>query len=176
MSIEEQKDVADEVLKRLAVFDPYAIVAGGAPRDWYLGMEANDIDVFINFKDIYTQTTLKGVLQKLGFDATPLEFNPHAESYKLNPNLKWVFNVKGFEYPVQFIFVNDNTFNIIDTFPLDICKIWYKTETGIVPTKAFNEAVETKTITKCNPIYADEQRYIKKIRERFRDYRYKESP
>ena len=176
MSIDEQQAIADEVLKRLAVFDPYAIVAGGAPRDWYLGMKANDIDVFINFNSIYTQTTLRGILRSLGFDAKPLEFNAKAKDYKLNPHLKWVFDVKGFEYPVQLIFVNNNTFKTIDTFPLDICKIWYKTERGIVPTKAFKEAVETRTITKCNPIYADEQHYIKKIRERFRDYRYKESP
>lgn len=45
--IEHQKFVADTILYKLFPIDPYCICAGGAPRDWYLGKVASDLDIFI---------------------------------------------------------------------------------------------------------------------------------
>lgn len=47
--IDYQKSVADIVLSKLELLDRYCIIAGGAPRDWYLGMEATDIDVYLYY-------------------------------------------------------------------------------------------------------------------------------
>jgi hypothetical protein len=43
--IDKQIAKADAVLEQLKSFG--AVVAGGAPRDWYMSKPANDIDVFI---------------------------------------------------------------------------------------------------------------------------------
>lgn len=34
MSVNKQKKLADKILDKLFLIDPYSIVAGGAPRDW----------------------------------------------------------------------------------------------------------------------------------------------
>lgn len=44
--IEFQKQLAEKVLSDLKVIDPRAYLAGGAPRDWEFGEEANDLDYY----------------------------------------------------------------------------------------------------------------------------------
>jgi hypothetical protein len=45
--IDAQKALAKKYLDRLAVLDPNIAVCGGAPRDWFLGAKANDIDFYL---------------------------------------------------------------------------------------------------------------------------------
>jgi len=47
--IQKQKEVANFFLNKLEMLDPNIICAGGAPRDWSLGKEASDIDIFMRF-------------------------------------------------------------------------------------------------------------------------------
>jgi len=44
--IEQQRQSANAVLDKLRCLDSRAIIAGGAPRDWYFSKLANDIDIF----------------------------------------------------------------------------------------------------------------------------------
>ena len=46
-SIEHQKAVAKEVLNKLKIVDIFAMLAGGACRDWYLNNEASDLDFYV---------------------------------------------------------------------------------------------------------------------------------
>lgn len=46
MNIVQQKRIAKEVLDKVKVLDYWAIIAGGAARDWYFNNLANDIDIF----------------------------------------------------------------------------------------------------------------------------------
>ena len=41
-----QKEVAKKVFESLTKVDPNCILAGGAPRDWYYGKEARDLDFY----------------------------------------------------------------------------------------------------------------------------------
>lgn len=48
MSIGKQKELTSLVLKEVFKYiDSEALVAGGAPRDWIRGVEANDIDLYL---------------------------------------------------------------------------------------------------------------------------------
>jgi tRNA nucleotidyltransferase/poly(A) polymerase len=49
-----QQSVADSLLARLEAIDPHCIIAGGAPRDWYLGRLANDLDVYLYIPENYS--------------------------------------------------------------------------------------------------------------------------
>ena len=42
--VESQKQLADEILLKISMYDPYVIVAGGAPRDWWMGRQAAAIN------------------------------------------------------------------------------------------------------------------------------------
>lgn len=89
--IKHQQKVADDVLNLLEIIDPACIVAGGAPRDWYMGDVAKDIDVFLHLRnDLKASTRRKQIKRALGLEE--LDYGKSGESipdhYALNPHLK----------------------------------------------------------------------------------------
>ena len=64
-SIEHQKAVAKEVLNKLKTVDIFAMLAGGACRDWYLNTEASDLDFYVHYSDKYPQWALCKTFSKL---------------------------------------------------------------------------------------------------------------
>jgi hypothetical protein len=171
--IEQQKELADMLINKLRAFDPYALLAGGAPRDWYFGNEASDLDIYVYQQGYYsTLGSIECRLNSLGFTYSFLEFKEYQESYEKNENIRCVINIEGFDTPVQLVILRTTTWNVVDTFPLSICKIWYTPERGIVPTTDFKLSVKTKGIFKTNTLYSDGDKYVDKIRNKFKDYRY----
>lgn len=167
-----QKQLADEILFKISMYDPYVIVAGGAPRDWWMGRQASDIDVFINVNHTHSMSVVESIFKKMGFELENANHGEIAEDYKLNPYIKWVYNVKGLSHPVQLIFVTCSTFRILQEFPLNISRIWYRPECGVCATHEFVQAMDTKSIIKLSELYADGNKYIRKIREKFSEFQY----
>ena len=46
MNLLRQKALTREVMETILPISPTAIVAGGAPRDWYFNNQAQDVDIF----------------------------------------------------------------------------------------------------------------------------------
>jgi tRNA nucleotidyltransferase/poly(A) polymerase len=94
ITIDLQKIVADDVLEKLFSIDPHAIVAGGAPRDWFMGNLASDIDVFFCTRHGISISTVKRQLEHVGFviESTKTGKNLPAH-YKKNPMLKCLLAV-----------------------------------------------------------------------------------
>lgn len=167
--IESQMKVADEVINKLRTVDPYCIVAGGAPRDWYFGNPANDIDVYI-WQQHDTQHAKVAQLNYAGFECISMEHKDRDHTlYEKNSMISNVFIVRGYEFPVQIISLNKPTFGVVDTFPFSICQAWYIPERGIQLEKNFRITEKTGYIFRTNPVYADGDKYIQKITERFKD-------
>ena len=172
MDYKDQMKIADEVLEKLYPISPYAIVAGGAPRDWYFEKEAVDIDVFLYRPDLVTSHSIISVFKSIGMDIWQIghSMSGHPQ-YEKNALIYKVFNCTYKNVNFQFIFMKEKTFtSVVPKFPLNICMIWYKDK--IHTTRDFNRAVKHKVIVKMNPLYADGDKYIKKIKERFPDYDY----
>lgn len=67
-------DLWDRILDAaVTVFGPDAVIAGGCVRDYRLGIEPKDIDVFVNVADAATLHEGAKALASLGFDVRPLE-------------------------------------------------------------------------------------------------------
>jgi len=126
--IAKQKAIADDVLEKLFMIDPYCIVAGGAPRDWWHGKPANDVDAFVHVRDGTTLGIINLMLEKAGFTTTSYkEEGSIPEMYKKNPDLRCVINIGNYETPVQIMIMREPTWDsVINKFPLSICKAWYK--------------------------------------------------
>ena len=129
MNIETQKNIADEIYSKLKVIDPYCLLAGGAPRDWYLGKEANDLDFYFYSNALPVESTRKQL--EYFFDGLTLlmdkdggRVNP---MYKTMPFIQriWELNYKGM--PVQLIQLTENQkqFKVVDSMDVSICKAWY---------------------------------------------------
>lgn len=174
--IDLQKAVADEVLQIIENVDPTAIVAGGAPRDWYFNNLATDIDVFFHFRKDLSTTRIQGILEGLGLNVyRKNQGDGLPEIYKKNPMLRCVYDLEYGGEQVQLLLMLEPTFkSVINHFPLNICKVWYKHST-IETTQDFLRAVKHRSIVKVSPVYANGDKYVEKIKAKFPDFKYYDS-
>lgn len=182
--IDKQKKVASEVLQKLESFDPTCILAGGAPRDWYFGNVANDLDFYVYFRPDLQRCFRDNQLEKVGlknFRMKGKEDFDFPENYKRNPHLIAVYEGVYKKEKVQIMFMNEKTFKcVVDLFPFGICQVWWKgddlidywTKSSIHTTRHFDESVAHKILRLLNDLYADSDGYIEKIRNKFPDYLY----
>lgn len=138
MSIEKQKKVANDILDKLSIIDPYCILAGGAPRDWYFGNEAKDLDFYF-YSNGSTVSAVQSQLGKiLGKDVKVL-FEPverlHAKGeneikdlYKTMKSLVRIFEAEVDGIKCQLMQLEDpkGCFKVLDNMSVSICKVWYK--------------------------------------------------
>lgn len=135
MTVEQQKSIAKDIMDGIKIIDPYALLAGGAPRDWYFGNPCNDLDIYY-YSNGDTVNACKGQLEAL---FPHLIFINRSERFERNSRedqlevynsmkfLKRVFetNVSGLK--VQFIQLEDNKkqFDVVGAMDVSICQCWY---------------------------------------------------
>jgi len=172
--IAHQKLVANKVLKKLELLDRYCIVAGGAPRDWYLGNIAKDIDVYLHYPLLIKSQQREDLLNELGLNVQSKceNWEQVAEIYQTNRFITQLYNSDIQGEKVQIMFVSKPTFiSVVDTFPISISKVWYKKEEiGLTP--EFETSVKHKILWKTVDSYLEDDKYLTKIKEKFSDYIY----
>lgn len=172
-TIANQKLVADIVLSKLELLDRYCIIAGGAPRDWYLGNVATDIDVYLHYPIRTTAQQRINLLTQLGFEVKSNHEGWRVnELYEANHHILHLYNCEVLGEKVQIMFVNQPTFtSVVDTFPISISKVWYK-RGEIRTTEDFDNSVKYKILWKTVDSYKEDNKYIAKIKAKFNDYKY----
>lgn len=137
------------VLDKLFLICPYAIVAGGAPRDWYFGDVAKDIDVYFS-TNAMTEKALLNQLQKAFATTVNVKFSRRTDThtdpmYETLEGLVRIIELEVDGVPVQLIQMDTSQrlFKVVDNFSVSICKIWYKGG-DIRRTTAFKLTEKTK--------------------------------
>ena len=147
-TIERQKLLADKVELDMQEAGLPCLLAGGAPRDWYFGEEANDLDFYLKERDsrevLDKIESLFGVeLKELGDEGYPREDQGLSSVYTCE--------IGGME--VQFMFLNMDPLDyIMDCFDLTVCKIYYK-EGEIVTTWEFRAALDKGWVINTQPAF-----------------------
>ena len=167
--IEKQKQIADKVLTKLHSVFPTAVVMGGAPRDWYRQEPATDIDFYFQTE---RNEPLDSTLKLLGFNAKLIE---KSGNYAGNVGILSVWECEYEQEILQFIQIWCTEEQMQQSFPFGICKISYNKTDGIKPSKNFLNCLEQKLLVKSSELYADEHKYIQKIKQKFPDWCYYES-
>lgn len=162
LTVDEQKKVANDILLKLATIDSNVILAGGAPRDWFFGNPAQDLDIYLHGFGLESQ------LLDLGFDFAWREFEQLYE-YESNPYLIEIYSgmYDGVNVQIMNFNVDISPEVVLKTFLLDICRVWYK-DREIHTHKHFDESVSHKIIRKVG-LY-DNPHYVGKIVSRFPDF------
>ena len=160
MLINIQKDLASEILGRIQnAFDPSAVLAGGAPRDWEIGRLANDFDIYL---DSHT-------MHKFSDAAIRKEIFPHEEFRSMNE-----FNYSSDEIVdvfqgwiegmcVQLVFVSCEPKDAIHYFNSTISQIYYDGKNTVK--SAVKEALDEKKVMLIHENGSLE--YCRKIFKRF---------
>jgi len=130
-TIQHQQTIALEILHKLEVVDPYCILAGGAPRDWYLGNPCNDLDFYF----VSTASTVNAVKKQLErcFGEVVVKFDfsvSHHEDpiYKTMPFIRRIIDLDYKGMKVQLIQLNSlgDQFKVVKAMSASICKIAWK--------------------------------------------------
>ena len=175
-TIENQKRIADNLLELCENLDPTCIIAGGAPRDWYFGNPAKDLDVFMYFRPDLTNSSVLRLLKKnISPDLKPLPFSAEGLNYELNPNIQMVYEFKFEGINVQIVLVKKPTWGIVEEFAFNICQAWYKNKKCNY-SHDFYFAADKKIIVKTGSLYACTQAYSDRIRKKFSNFKFVETP
>ena len=123
--IEFQKDLANKILNDLKIIDPRAYLAGGAPRDWNFGDEANDLD-FYYFTQASAARESSAQLERF-FPRVSMsgESCGDMKLYEHMQGLRRIWNVEIEGVKVQFIQMSsiEDCAQALDRMSVSICKI-----------------------------------------------------
>ena len=178
MNVQEQKDIGKELLDKLSILDPCVVIAGGAPRDWYLGKEANDLDIYLSYHPNLTLGTNAKVIEDLlclgknNLETLGVQFDENKDrntEYAINPDVRCVyeFDYKGIK--VQIINMHTE-FVKVEDFCFSICQAWTKDCERIHVTNDFKYSVDHKIVFKTGHFYSQKGVYVEKIKNRFPEY------
>lgn len=169
--IETQKEIAVELLNKLRVIDPDAYLAGGAVRDWYFNKPAKDLDIYIEGQSSSQyQHLILAVQTLLGTEVSRVG-REDSEQYASNPNLLRVVQTQYNGIRVQIMQVQDRR-KIVSTFPFGICQCGMNWLGQVHYSKAFKQEVKYQSLVLRNPLYKDGDKYLRKIRSYFPDWKY----
>lgn len=178
MSIQEQKDIGKELLEKLYILSPSVVIAGGAARDWYLGKEAKDLDIYMSYRPNQPINDNGSIIAKwLGVDegdfkTLGVQFDENVDqstTYAINPNVRCVYEFVYKGVTIQIINMYTEYVDVSE-FCLSICQAWTKDCVTINTSEDFQYSVEEKIIFKTGEIYLEKSRYIDKMKARFPDY------
>lgn len=138
----------------VAAYGTGVVIAGGAVRDHLLGVDAKDIDIFVDVPSAYELESEIVALAAAGFEISLMD---HTE-YEDAPD--WVNAVQGVldgtfrGFPVQIIarpsvgpFTGEQ---LVSNFDLAITQCWFDGEVHDTPAAAKDRGDRTATITRWN--------------------------
>ncbi len=177
MDIETQRSIAQEILERLEIINPYTILAGGAPRDWLRQEIANDLDFYMH-STAMTQRAFKKQIET----ALPNIENLHTISrrwfhsedrkvlYKTMPDLKAVWEATYLGQRVQIIQMlsSKSLFEVVGNMDVSICQVWYK-DGKIHKSRNYQLGEKLNIMFLTNEDYSWSDPHPTKMRERFPD-------
>lgn len=171
-TIKLQQAYANQVLSMIEQIDRHAIIAGGAPRDWCLGQEATDLDVYFYAGGTSAERIHK-LLIDVGFELEGYkDFGEAGIGYGKSPEVKVIFEPLNTPMPVQLMMMGQKTHDsVLSSFAVNLSLTWYKHQT-IRTTPEFDAGINNKTIVRVHPNYQDDDPYIEKIRAKFPNYDY----
>lgn len=117
--IEHEQAIASEIVGKLEREGYRPVVAGGAPRSWYLGESCNDIDVFL-FTSPERIKNIEDILQT--------KFEEKGEDYQVKAGLlRAVYEgeINGKIVQLMFLVVPPMHY-ILNNFPFTLCKFWFE--------------------------------------------------
>ena len=150
--IKEQKRIANKIIRKLSQLDCRFILAGGAPRDWFFKRSANDLDFWIK-ESSFDTSKLEGIIENLSdekkLNKTYGNFeNPimyRTGRYTCIDGICKTYECVIDGLPVQFIIMNCDTEDVINTFGSSICMFWYD-QKKIYSDRRAKFSILTKTI------------------------------
>lgn len=187
-TISSQKENAKSILADLSSYFDYVLLAGGAPRNWAHGMEANDFDIYVCrkvFHDTEKQIEYdKKLTEKIDILGKKYGFDPSKkENKEVSSNAyggRILHSLYSFEHEneCQLIVIDDNNnqVNSLDsfaarifmTFDFGICMTSMDKDGNMYNAPLFEEDYKNKTFTvSIKELKRNNEAGMRKLVERF---------
>lgn len=167
--IEAQKTLAIALMEDLYPVDPFVMVAGGAPRDWDLGFEANDLDIYLRAPNHNTDSLRQKLLEFVGIRG----IQKLGQNYGNGSNtafiegLEYVFEGTYSGQKVQIMFMSKGVHEeITRQFDVDINDIYMDVCGKVHVSEAYEIAMSTQ-VSYLREKYYGEEKHVLKMKERF---------
>lgn len=162
--------VALEILHKLEGADPYAILAGGAPRDWYFDKLANDLDFYVYLPPATIRFEMLR-WERLGLKLNRIDWNDsRSEEYKCMEHLSRIWEGECDGVKFQVMVMREPTFkSVVPMFGASVCTAWWKGK-GVRVEPEFELSHVFKIIFK-KADYTAKEKHIQKMKERYPDYK-----
>lgn len=161
-SIQIEKEIAKQFLEHCKKMFGNATLAGGAPRDWFLGKSCRDLDVYVvgDCKDNETMLREFFGAERLGTDIA----SPEYEEVRKLKDLGSAWQCEFMRIPCNIIFLNGLSDKVYDHFDSSICKIiWLEDTNTFDLSDDFSKTLETKVIK----VYQNSKRHFDKLVNKF---------
>lgn len=178
--IKQQQAIATEIFDIAAAHGIHDIIlAGGAPRDWYFGRPASDLDFYMgkittDFREeVYKHCRSIDYMYSQGDgNDTTLNLGVSIEGdYNCNEH---IVEITEADYKGQVIQLIEHTDMpcVLTDFVYSICQVKWTPSTGIVTTPVFDLSAKHSIIVKTGTGYANYRKYAAKIRKKFPAFKF----
>lgn len=173
-TIEQQKKVAQEIYKKLKIIDPYALLAGGAPRDWHFGNLANDLDFYFFSTGFTVSAVTRQLSDVMGVkvETVPYDRESHEHGqYKSMVFLQRVLEAEIEGEKVQFMQLTEPNaqFKVVDAMDVSICKVWCREDMSVQMHNDFKLTLASNDIF-LSEGYKWSDKHPQKIADRFPNF------
>ena len=174
LKIQKQQELATEIFdiaKTFGVDD--LILAGGAPRDWYFGLPASDLDFYTslirpNFRDELIKHSKHFETLFKGNSDDNLELIV-SDGYECNPAISEIYELDYKGQNIQII-EHADVKTVVPEFVFGLCQIKWTPSGGFEPSKIFELCADKKINIKTSKGYANFRKYSRKIRKKYPEF------
>lgn len=145
--------LAKMVYDKISILDPKCILAGGAPRDWYLGRTPKDLDFYLDLGESFEYYgEVEYSLSQIGLEVKKeRDMGNKASLYSTMNNLIRVLKVdfQGNKIPIQLIQIKGRGDypSFTRGFNNSLSQVWYDFRKDTLEyTTNFKTSVDTKTV------------------------------
>lgn len=168
--IDTQKEVARDVIKQFENVGCIAICAGGAPRNWLLGVKANDLDIYVSrgwFSDQDKENTIKLGMQEVGktYVGTKRLFAQAVHQFAYRGETIQVITAK--ETKSFYSDIGMFADHVWRTFDFCVCKIGMLADGKVITDPSFDDDIKRKRLT-LDLTNVDKYNVLSKLPERYR--------
>ena len=167
-TLENQMQIAKEISDKLKACDPYAVLAGGAPRDWYFGNVAKDLDFYVHLTETIDANAVR--FKAIGLDLERLTFSEmQQQGYeKMDALFRiWEGTYKGEKVQVMCMTQPVHQ-SVVDCFGVSLCEFWWNGGDIKATKSALVSVLSKKMFYKDG--YSAKQTHIDKMVKYFPDY------
>lgn len=166
LNVQDQKREAADILAKLRMVDPFAMIAGGAPRDWYFNRSANDLDIYLRLPNHNTIGLVLNLAREVGIRNLQALAKTTETTYAELPNLKWVFEGEYNGIKVNLMVMEKGVREeIIKDFDVAICKAWFDGESCHYH-EEFEFCVKTRVCV-VHERYTGRESHVQRMAKRF---------